>query len=254
MTYLQFHLLFIVPAIAALAVAQRKPLAGVGAGTALKWLVAVLGLAFVYTTPWDNYLVYRDVWGYPPGRVLATIGYVPVEEYAFFLLQPIMAGLFYFLLRGQNVATTPEAPQPGLWRAGLVAFWLAVAAVGVACLAAGGHALYMGLILAWAAPVIAGLCWVGAHKVWEERRRVAWSVAVPTVYLWFADRTAIALGIWDIRDETSFGWDPLGLPIEEATFFVVTNVLCVFGLVLFMPSPRDMTPEAATPPQDRVLA
>ena len=243
MTYLQFHLAFILPILALLAVAQRRPLAGVGAGVALKWLGAILLLAFTYTTPWDNYLVYRDVWGYPPGAVLATIGYVPVEEYAFFLLQPIMTGLFYFLLRGRGIAGSPEAPQPPWFRPALVAFWLAVAASGVACLAVGGRALYMGLILAWAAPVIAGLCWIGADKLWAERRRAAWSVAVPTLYLWFADRTAIALGIWDIRDETSFGWDPLGLPIEEATFFVVTNVLCAFGLVLFMPSPVE-TPEA----------
>ena len=70
-------------------------MAGIGVGPALKWLGVVLLLAFAYTTPWDNYLVFREVWGYPPGRVLATIGYVPVEEYAFFLLQPIMTGLFY---------------------------------------------------------------------------------------------------------------------------------------------------------------
>jgi lycopene cyclase domain-containing protein len=237
MTYLQFHFVFILPVIGLLLLLQKRPLAGVGTGTALKWLGAILAIAFTYTTPWDNYLVYRDVWGYPPGRVLATIGYVPVEEYAFFLLQPILTGLFYFALRGRAIATSPEAEQPGGFRLGLVLFWLSTAAAGAACLYAGGHALYMGLILAWAAPVIAGLCWIGAGKVWAERRRVFWSVAVPTVYLWFADRTAIALNIWDIRDETSFGWDPLGLPVEEATFFFVTNVLCVFGLVLFMPAP-----------------
>ena len=40
----------------------------------------VLGLLAVsYTTPWDNYLVWKGIWSYPPGRVLATIGWVPVR-------------------------------------------------------------------------------------------------------------------------------------------------------------------------------
>ncbi len=35
------------------------------------------GLALVYTTPWDNFLVYRGIWAYPSGRVLATLGSGP---------------------------------------------------------------------------------------------------------------------------------------------------------------------------------
>jgi len=32
-------------------------------------------LALAYTTPWDNYLVYKGIWSYPPGRVLVSIGF-----------------------------------------------------------------------------------------------------------------------------------------------------------------------------------
>lgn len=239
MTYLEFHLVFILPPILALAAVQTRPLAGVPSPEALKWLGAVLALAFTYTTPWDNYLVANEVWGYPPGRVLATIGYVPVEEYAFFLLQPILTGLLYFLMRGRGWLRSEEASQPGWFRPVLVGFWLATTGFGVWCLTQGGHALYMGLILAWASPVIAGLSGIGAHKLWDDRRRVLTAISISSVYLWIADRTAIALNIWYISDETSFGFDPLGLPIEEATFFVVTNVLCTFGLALFLSSPTD---------------
>ncbi len=73
----------------------------------------------------------------------------------------------------------------------------------------------------------------GAHAV-RLGRVVGVAVAVPTVYLWIADRTAIALGIWDIADAYSLGFDPLGLPIEEALFFLVTNVLSVMGTLLFL--------------------
>lgn len=238
MTYLQFHLTFILPAIAGLALTQRRPIAGLGAREAFKWLAAVLVLAFLYTTPWDNYLVYSEIWGYPPGRVLATVGYVPVEEYAFFLLQPVLTGLFYFALRGRQRLASPARAMPGVFKAALVSGWLAVTAGGIACLVIGGHALYLGLILAWAPPVLAGMSWIGAAKIWNERRRVVASIAVPTVYLWVADRVAIGEGIWYIADATRLQIDPLGLPIEEAIFFLVTNVLVVCGLALFLPSPR----------------
>lgn len=240
MTYLQFHLAFTIPALVALALIQARPVAGIGAAAALKWLGVVAGIAFVYTTPWDNYLVYRDVWGYPDGAVLGTIGYVPYEEYFFFLIQPFIVGLLYYALRGWRRVPSAPAPMPRAFRAGGIAAWLAVAAVGLALLLhPSEHALYMGLILAWAAPPLAGMWYLGADKVWADRRRVALAIAVPTLYLWVADRTAIALGIWDIRDRYSFGVDPLGLPVEEATFFWITTTLCVAGLALFLPSPDD---------------
>jgi lycopene cyclase domain-containing protein len=240
MTYLQFHLVYILPVVALLLLVQARPIAGHGAGVAFRWLGAILALAFVYTTPWDNYLVYRDVWGYPAGAVLFTIGYVPIEEYAFFILQPILGGLFYFLLRGRGWLRPPAGPAPGWFRPAIAGIWGAAAVAGVAMLLhPSDHALYMGLILGWAAPVLAGIAWIGAHKIWGDLRRVAFAIAVPTVYLWFADRAAIQKGIWDIRDAYSFNIDPLGLPIEEATFFLVTMSLCVMGLALFLPDPID---------------
>jgi lycopene cyclase domain-containing protein len=58
-------------------------------------LVGLAVIAVVYTTPWDNYLVATGVWYYDPRLVLnLTIGYVPVEEYAFFILQAFLTGLF----------------------------------------------------------------------------------------------------------------------------------------------------------------
>lgn len=233
MSYLTFHLVFILPVIALLAILQRRPMAGVGASRAWRAIGLVCAIAFVYTIPWDNYLVYRGVWWYGADRVLATIAYVPVEEYAFFLLQPILTGLWLCLIRTR--LAVDQRAEPAHWRAGLVAFWLVVTVAGAVMLT-GTSSLYMGLILAWAAPVLAGLSWIGADRIWRERRAWLVGIAVPTVYLWFADRTAIALGIWDISPELSFDINPLGLPIEEATFFLITNVLVVSGVLLFLPS------------------
>lgn len=88
MTYAAFLAVFLVPPIALLALLhqpRRRLLAAIGA-TAL--------LAVVYTGPWDAAIIAEGVWSYPPGRVIGpTIGGVPIEEYAFFVLQTAMTGL-----------------------------------------------------------------------------------------------------------------------------------------------------------------
>lgn len=94
--------------------------------------------------------------------------------------------------------------------------------------------LYLGLILAWAAPILS-LQWViGAATLWGMKRIWLMGVLVPTVYLWVIDRIAIANGIWQISDTYTTGLQLFGLPIEEATFFLVTNLLVVQGLILFL--------------------
>src|SRR5215216_2247786 len=56
-------------------------------------------LAVIYTTPWDNYLVATGVWYYNPKLVTGwVIGYVPIEEYTFFVLETVLAGLWWCFL------------------------------------------------------------------------------------------------------------------------------------------------------------
>lgn len=98
----------------------------------------------------------------------------------------------------------------------------------------GTQSLYMGLILAWASPILAGMAWMSTDLFWSRRRVWALGIAVPTLYLWVADRIAIGLGIWDISNVYSFGVDPLGLPLEEAVFFFLTNVLVVQGYMMLL--------------------
>lgn len=246
MTYAQFHLAFTVPVLVALALLQSRPVGGVGARSALGWLAAVVAMAVAYTTPWDNYLVYRGVWTYPPGAVVGTIGYVPVEEYVFFVVQTLIAGLFYFLLRGRNSLPSRPTSTPRWFRSGLVAGFLVLTVVGFGLLALPNrHALYLGLILAWAPPVLAGMAYVGADKIWAERRRVVAALGLVTLYLWIIDRIAIELGIWAIAGPYRLGVDPLGLPVEEAVFFAATTALCVLGLALLLPSTPDDRPALA---------
>jgi 15-cis-phytoene synthase/lycopene beta-cyclase len=59
-------------------------------------------------------------------------------------------------------------------------------------------------------------------------------IALPTLYLWIVDTLALRRGTWVIAVGTKFNihlWD--GLDIEEALFFLVTNVMIVLGQVAF---------------------
>ncbi|MEM6645121.1 MAG: lycopene cyclase domain-containing protein [Bacteroidota bacterium] len=234
MTYLTFLLVFIVPPILALAALQPNPADGWPAQRG-KWaLLAILAIAFSYTTPWDNYLVYAGVWWYGDERVIGTIGYVPIEEYMFFLLQPILTGLLLYRYLKRDPSILKVTHRFDIGHVIGIAFYFAITVIGAIQISFRGHHLYMGLILAWAGPVLL-LLWLYAGPLYLAKWHIFLaSFALPTLYLWVADRIAIGLEIWTISDELAYDFDPFGLPIEEALFFLVTNLLVVQGCMLFL--------------------
>ena len=235
MTYLQFHAAFTAPVLVALWLLRPRP------SPTWRPLLLLVGIAFAYTTPWDNYLVAREVWTYPPNRVWFEVGYVPIEEYAFFVIQTMMAGLTYRLLRARRFPEpAPRGEVRQRWPG--VALFGALSVAGWAMIAVGGHALYLGLILGWAGPVLTLMWGVGGELIWARRRLIGWTVVPLSLYLWVADRVAIGLGIWDITDATRTGWEWVGLPVEEALFFVVTNLMVAQGLALLEPPLREVMP------------
>lgn len=91
MTYALFLLWFLVIPILALAFARRAKLRQ---GWWWKAVGFTIAAALVYTTPWDNYLVATGVWYYDRARVWGILlGYVPLEEYLFFVLQTVLGAL-----------------------------------------------------------------------------------------------------------------------------------------------------------------
>jgi lycopene beta-cyclase len=247
MTYLQFHLVFILPPIVALALGLR--LRGLWPERRRLLLLPLIALiALVYTTPWDNYLVYREVWDYGADRVVGTIGYVPVEEYLFFVLQPLLTGLWLYHVLPAGASERPAHEAPGTPSSRRIAaagalLYLALAAAGALMLRA-EPTTYLGLILVWACPVLAGQWAYAGAGIWRRRRAWLLGVGVPTLYLWIADAVAIRLGIWEISERFTVGVQAWTLPVEEATFFLVTNLLVVQGLLLFL-HPPERRPEAA---------
>ncbi|WP_318567337.1 lycopene cyclase domain-containing protein [Salinigranum marinum] len=233
LTYLAFHAVFVVPPLVVLAVAAWRRRARLDRSA---WRARGLGLvlltlvALVYTTPWDNYLIERGVWWYGDGAVVATVWLAPVEEYLFMLLQPVLAVLWVSLLAPPNpgaVSVTRRQRLVGVVAGGVVLL------VGVVLLR-DAPTYYLGAILAWAGPVLALQWGFGWPVLWATRRALALGVGVPTLYLWVADRVAIELGVWVISETYTTGVALLGLPVEEAAFFVVTNLFVVQGLFLFL--------------------
>lgn len=229
--YLAFHVLFVLPVLTLLFVYRpalppiRRRLSGIGIG-----LMATV--AFLYTTPWDNFLIEQGVWWYGDGAVALRLWAAPIGEYLFFVFQTVISGVWLY-----HVGFDPT-PEPGDFDAmprvvGALG-WLALAGVGaVMLLALGERWTYLGAILVWATPIVALQWAVGGTYLLRAWRSWGLAVAVPTLYLWGVDRLAIGIGIWTISKEFSTGVTIIGLPLEEAVFFLVTNVLVVYGLVLF---------------------
>lgn len=236
MTYWQFHVVFMLPALALAAFLPPRPLDGATRRTRVLFLGLIALIAFVYTTPWDNYLVYRGVWSYGTERVLGVIGYVPIEEYVFFLLQPLLTGLVFYRLLDRSAGVVQPVAS---WWPNLLGGLGGVALGGAGYVAMQAESgLYMGLILVWAAPVLAGQWAYAGRAIWARWRPCLMGILIPTLYLWAADRIAIGLGVWEIAERYTVGWFLVGLPVEEALFFLVTNILVVQGLVLFLFPPK----------------
>jgi lycopene cyclase domain-containing protein len=202
-------------------------------------LVIHILVAVIYTTPWDNYLVATGVWYYNPRLVYGlTLGYVPIEEYLFFGLQTSMTGLL-FLIVARRIKI-PEQLQYSEWKLplpillGSGVIWLCA----VASLVLGWQpGTYLALIVVWALPPILLQLAFGGDILWRHRRLIAIVLISVTVYLGLADSLAIGAGTWTIAPQKSLAHQILGiLPLEELSFFLATNTLIIFGMLLIMTS------------------
>lgn len=201
------------------------------------WAAVLLHVvvAVVYTTPWDNYLVASGVWYYDPNLVTGVVlGWVPLEEYTFFVVETILAGLWIaFLMRRMTFAWPASLPSPH-WRtapAALVGIvWLGSVAVLVSGWPPG---TYLGLELAWALlPIMVQLAF-GGDILRRYGRLVVTAIGSLTLYLSAADYLAIGSGTWAINPAKSLPGLIAGvLPVEEVLFFLLTTTLIAFGIVL----------------------
>jgi lycopene cyclase domain-containing protein len=192
-------------------------------------VAALACIAFCYTVVWDGYLIERGVWWYGEGVVTARVWTIPLGELAFFVLQTTLTCCWLYVL---DPAVDPGRPTSVRARPVGLLVVAGLEIVGLA-LSYTTPGYYLGFVLVWGSPVLGFLWLLGGPILWRRRRVVAAAILVPTVYLWVVDRVAIGLGLWTIAPTYSTGLAVAGLPVEEMAFFLLTNTLVVFGLVLY---------------------
>jgi len=239
MTYFGVLFTFILPPLLALAIWVPRDLWRwlLKKGPRQNWLpyMAILlhvVIALVYTTPWDNYLVATGVWWYDPELVTGiTLGWVPIEEYTFFVLQTLLTGLWTVLLmRSMKIETTRENPSLRMWSSLVIAvLWLGSV---ILWLTGWQPGVYLSLILGWALLPILLQTAFGMDILLARWRALLAGIGVPTLYLWIIDSLAITSGTWTINPLQTTGIKVGTLPVEEMLFFAVTNILITSGILL----------------------
>jgi lycopene cyclase domain-containing protein len=244
MTYFGFLLRFLVlPIIIFIIITyidnkKNKPTIGFANGRAV-WIAILVHiiLAVTYTTPWDNYLVATGVWFYNPDLVTGIVfGYVPIEEYTFFVLETLLSGLwFWFLIRRLSLPDKKFTPNKTFVyiSTGLLVFvWIIFTYL---FFSDNQPLTYLSITLFWALPAIFPQFLYGADILWHHRKLVFLSIFVPSTYLSLMDIIALTDTTWSISKEQTTGILFLGiLPLEEVVFFFITNVLITFGMTLLL--------------------
>jgi len=258
MTYFGFLLRFLfLPILVFLAITlwdnrNNKQILGFRKGRAVWTAIGIhVFLAVTYTTPWDNYLVATKVWYYNPDLVTGlVIGYVPIEEYTFFVVETILAGLWWWFLArrfdspalapGASVANAPLSaagftPNKKLIYIStclLIFIWI----IFTYLFFFGNEKwTYLSIILFWALPAILPQLLFGADILWHYRKLVFWAIMIPGTYLSLMDIVALKDTTWSISPTQTTGILFFEiLPLEEVVFFFITNVLITFGMTLLL--------------------
>lgn len=245
LTYARFHLIFTIPAliIAGIAASAR------GGFTYIRLATLTILLAVVYAaaTPWDAYLVRNGVWGYSSKPVLGTFLDVPYEEYFFFGIQTLITSLVYFAIttptRIESIQEDEVAKfskeksgfRMGKGLSNKIGLAAIVGIMGALLNTSNPSYFYLKTIVVYYLAFISIQVILGMRQILMSKAlgRLALATAIPTLFYWITDAIAINAGTWSITERTSTGLKLFNtLPIEEAIFFAITNMVIVQGLYL----------------------
>jgi lycopene cyclase domain-containing protein len=242
MTYFGFLVRFVfIPIVVLLAVSlldKKQNRRAVGFQENLTWGIISIHviLALVYTTPWDNYLVATGVWSYNPQLVSGLVfGWVPVEEYTFFVVETILSALWWLFLARRNPKTGEFRSDRTLVRRSAGALVIAWLLFTVVFFSGWKPGTYLSITLFWALPAIIPQLLFGADILWHYRKLVFLTIFPMALYLSLIDIVALKASTWAISPAQTTGIVFFQiLPLEEVLFFFITNVLIGFGMTLML--------------------
>ena len=238
MSYFRFHLLFNVPLLVALEfMGGRAPWIH-GDSSAFWW---VLLAVVIFTTPWDNLAVRWGIWGFPRDKYGFRIGYLPVEEYLFFIFQSLnvmlaVRALFRFHPHWMLRMAVPISHTTWILAGFAGAAWILVAAQLFAWRKKAGPRWNYALHLTWFLPVIY-LQWVIApHLFLGHAGLLALVAGGFGIYYTLADLVAVRSETWFFDGKQISGVKLAGiLPWEEIAFFFLTSLLVAQSYLLLVP-------------------
>jgi lycopene beta-cyclase len=239
MTYFRFHLIFNLPLLLAL-VALNAPEPWLHEELLAPGLVLLA--VVVFTSPWDNLAAKWGIWGFPRERYSLRLGYLPLEEYAFFVLQSAnvmlaVRALFHFF---PNLLTGQET-DPGwltyICLGASVVPWAIVAAQFYWLRRKAGPRVNYAVHLVWFLPVIYAQWVLAPDLFWGHAGLLALVTAGFGTYYTLADLAAVRAGTWFFDENQITGGKLAGLlPWEEVAFFFLTSLLVAQSYLLLLPS------------------
>jgi len=229
-TYLQFHLVFSLPVLAALwYLAPRRDRGRQRRATA--GIAILVAIAYAYTVPWIAYMIRRGAWSYADGAVLIRALSIPLGEYLFVAIQTLVVA--FALHRLGFDPTFRDGDFDRVPRAAGALAGIGMLGGGLWLVSLDPSLLYLGGLIAWVGPVLALQWAVGGGYLARTPRTWLTAALLPATYFWVVDRIATGMGTWRIAPEFTTGLAVFGLPIEEMVFFLSAGVMTVNGLVLF---------------------
>jgi lycopene cyclase domain-containing protein len=221
--------------------------------TACTWTVpwtaeelAALGLVLlavmIFTTPWDNLAAKWGIWGFPREKYSLRLGYLPVEEYAFFLLQSVnvmlaIRALFRFFPDWEVGQETEVGKWTLLCLGASLIPWLLVAMQLRWLRRHFGLRVNYAVHLAWFLPVVYAQWVLAPWLFWAHAGLLALVTGVSGIYYTVADLAAVRAGTWFFDEKQITGVKLAGLlPWEEIAFFFLTSLLVAQSYLLLLPS------------------
>jgi putative membrane protein len=198
----------------------------------------------LFTTPWDNLAAKWGIWGFPREKYSFRIGWLPVEEYAFFLLQSVNVMLAVRALLWL-VPDWQTGQETALSRTALILLgvsvlpWLFIAVQLRWLRRRVGPRVNYANHLAWFLPVLY-FQWVLAPPLFSAHVLLLLAVTfLFGIYYTLADLVAVRGGTWFFDEKQITGWKLRGvLPWEEIAFFFLTSLLVAQSYLLLLPAER----------------